>query len=165
MPLHSHNLLASLSLQDFSLGVTGLLDDLMKKYDAEAELDKGEEEVVDQVFQHTADLCGEVQAVLGALGNDEGANRWEALKEELGGDRESCNFKETFNSTGSLTAALAANEARLEVLRSELQELKKLNAAKNADAQKLDQLLQDCGVNKESVLPKTPEGWRRVGGA
>mmetsp|Transcript_76767 Transcript_76767/g.225390 ORF Transcript_76767/g.225390 Transcript_76767/m.225390 type:complete len:210 (+) Transcript_76767:86-715(+) len=191
---------------NFSLGVTQLLDELLAKRDQEdvvrtaapdgkeeqdstssapqGEIDDG---ALSQTFQRTANLCGEVEARLAAsTAGPEGQERAEAVLRELRAER-GLGFRETLGSTGgSLTAALRANDLRLQRLRSELEELKQHcagvlgpeeptleqsqqlpSAANTAELAELEQLLSECDLARAEVggwkgLDQTPPGWRRL---
>mmetsp|Transcript_50577 Transcript_50577/g.117436 ORF Transcript_50577/g.117436 Transcript_50577/m.117436 type:complete len:192 (+) Transcript_50577:24-599(+) len=114
--------------EDFSLGITGLLDELLAERDEEAERPPPlgpEGDALARTFRRTADLCQKVEAHWAApqLG-DEGKERAEAVRRDLRADR-GLGLPETLGSTGgSLTAALRANDLRLAQLRAELEELK-----------------------------------------
>jgi hypothetical protein len=120
--------------EEYSLGVTGLLDELLQKEHqrdmaATDELSGGKlqnvpDEAIFEPFQRTADLFGEIKTYLSTKGEIEGAHRWEALEHDLKADR-GLTFLDTLGSThGSLTMALQANDLRLARLRDEIEALK-----------------------------------------
>lgn len=115
--------------QDFSLGVTQLLDDILSKEagkDSFAEPAHGtpSEDEIRRMFQRTDELCEEVRAYFDLMAKEEEANaKQEALETQHEAEQGS-QFADTFGgtfagtatffgSTDNLCEALEANEVRL----------------------------------------------------
>mmetsp|Transcript_58277 Transcript_58277/g.162451 ORF Transcript_58277/g.162451 Transcript_58277/m.162451 type:complete len:171 (+) Transcript_58277:71-583(+) len=157
--------------ENFSIGVTQLLDELLAKEDEagqtpvsapgceEAPLAKEE---IASAFQRTADLCGTLDA-------------WSAKGRK---DRFERELHETLGSTtGSLAEAISANEAKLaEVRAGILEELRRRSELADASPScseggeselDMDALLAECDAiqavaSKWQGLRSTPPGWRRL---
>mmetsp|Transcript_85958 Transcript_85958/g.216327 ORF Transcript_85958/g.216327 Transcript_85958/m.216327 type:complete len:185 (-) Transcript_85958:184-738(-) len=115
---------------DYSLGVTALLNELLEKEENEDEPTPEESEAAAAALQRTTTLCKGVSSFLDAHKDSTGdAEHWEALKAEVEAADPNFVLKDTLSSTnGSLAAALRANDAKLQRIKAELQELKMMCA-------------------------------------
>jgi len=107
-----------------------LLNELLEREDDEEDATEKESEAVAAAFQRTSTLCRGVSSFLDTRKEaSTEAERWEALKAEVEAADPNFVLKDTLGTTnGSLAAALRANDAKLERIKAELQELKAMCA-------------------------------------
>mmetsp|Transcript_16556 Transcript_16556/g.34971 ORF Transcript_16556/g.34971 Transcript_16556/m.34971 type:complete len:203 (+) Transcript_16556:1-609(+) len=140
--------------ENFSLGVTQLLDELLAD-EGDAGGDPAsssppqveDEEAVSRAFQRTADLTGAVKAHMSSLRGQDGERHWEAVEREMQAD-DGLDLKATLASTGGIAAALEANDSRLARLRREIEDLRKFTEDVLAD-DPLARTYQSVGVGSD----------------
>eukprot|EP00929_Paragymnodinium_shiwhaense_P117441 TRINITY_DN8800_c1_g1_i1.p1 TRINITY_DN8800_c1_g1~~TRINITY_DN8800_c1_g1_i1.p1 ORF type:complete len:170 (+),score=59.34 TRINITY_DN8800_c1_g1_i1:145-654(+) len=158
--------------EDFSLGVTGLLEELLAAEKAKEEGPSREEEAaLRKTFQRTAQICGEVQAYYDLVAKDKADAEREAAEKQLQAAKRLA-LNETMNSTcSSLYEALEANEAHLEKVRDnileELQRRGSEDARRDVPALDFEALLAECDEMQATThrfrgIMQTPQGWRRL---
>mmetsp|Transcript_99731 Transcript_99731/g.180000 ORF Transcript_99731/g.180000 Transcript_99731/m.180000 type:complete len:179 (-) Transcript_99731:374-910(-) len=163
--------------QNFSLGVTQLLDELLSKEEAESPKFGGDEDALRRTFQRTSHLCNEVEEYFKLMARDEeDAKREAEEKQRRAAKRLDLQDTCDFGRTGcSVYEALDANEAQLNQVRGDiLQELRRREdrssdslAGTAADVD-FAKLLAECDeVQAETSqwrggLQNTPQGWRRM---
>eukprot|EP00811_Abedinium_folium_P009151 NODE_18457_length_892_cov_4.158170.p1 GENE.NODE_18457_length_892_cov_4.158170~~NODE_18457_length_892_cov_4.158170.p1 ORF type:complete len:222 (-),score=60.92 NODE_18457_length_892_cov_4.158170:127-792(-) len=210
--------------EDFSLGVTALLDELLAKQDAaesrcvpadeacadasqpaagdafsrmldtasnlgatpsrQADLSgtapwfagtrAGDDDECDLMctLNQTANLCFDVGAFLGSMGDEGGCQRWEALaaQELRDGDEEGA-----LSGTATLDSALRVNDERIALLRGEIAELRQKRGASGAGdgvptaITALDAMASRCDAlaataSRWHEVHEPPPGWQRIAG-
>mmetsp|Transcript_7386 Transcript_7386/g.23164 ORF Transcript_7386/g.23164 Transcript_7386/m.23164 type:complete len:192 (+) Transcript_7386:85-660(+) len=125
--------------ENFSLGVTQILDELLTEHDREEEGPQSQPaaeagaqapalgaaaaaspdmDELAQTFQRTANLCGKTEAYLAFMGEDERVAKRAAMKKEIQAEGR-LDFQETLGGTAeSLGGALRANEQRVAQVRA-----------------------------------------------
>eukprot|EP00931_Biecheleriopsis_adriatica_P089101 TRINITY_DN63284_c0_g1_i1.p1 TRINITY_DN63284_c0_g1~~TRINITY_DN63284_c0_g1_i1.p1 ORF type:complete len:201 (+),score=66.70 TRINITY_DN63284_c0_g1_i1:92-694(+) len=115
--------------ENFSLGVTALLDDLLQKEDEKAEPKKLDEDKMRRTFQRTQALCEEAAQYFKLMDQEEQDALREAADKRAKAERR-IGLNDTLDSinplnatTDSLYEALEANEAKLAGVKQDIMDL------------------------------------------
>merc|ERR1719326_2444248 len=91
--------------ENFSLGVTALLDELLAKSPVAADSDDlpaADEDAFRRTFQRTADLCSEVQAYFDLVAREEAKEKEEVIREAVEKrSRAERRLEETLGASGT----------------------------------------------------------------